>query len=98
MSNKLTIKTLSITYVSVILFAGLVIGYIYADYHNQKAKKKDSRKDEIVIIPMNEDNEGRPLFTVKTKDSTYDYMYAEEIAASLLMDSIITDEMLHICD
>lgn len=40
MSNKLAIKALSIGYTSVIIFSGLVIGYIYADYHNQKAKKK----------------------------------------------------------
>ncbi len=34
MSKILTMKTLTI------MFSGFVIGYIYADYHNQKAKKK----------------------------------------------------------
>jgi hypothetical protein len=39
MSNNLT-KAAIISYGSVILFAGFVIGYLLFDIHNQKAKKK----------------------------------------------------------
>lgn len=55
-------------------------------------------KAGMTITPMNEDNEGRPLFIVEVNGKVYDYMYAEEIGVSLLRDSIITDEMIHFCD
>lgn len=63
-----------------------------------KSGKRVRNQKQFIIIPMNQDNEGRPLFTLKTKDSTYDYMYAEEIAVSLIRDSVIINEMVHICD
>ncbi len=97
MSNNLT-KAAIISYGSVILFAGFVLGYLLFDIHNQKAKKDLKKDHKIVIIPMNEDNEGRPLFTVEVNGEVHEYMYAEEIGMSLLRGGWVTDEMIHFCD
>lgn len=63
-----------------------------------ETKPKPKPTGEITIIPMNEDNDGRPLFVVKMNGKEQEYMYAEEIGVSLLRDSIIQDEMIHFCD
>lgn len=80
---------------AVVLLPIATIGTIYAFV---KPEKKKAETNGIVIIPMNEDNEGRELYIMKTKDSTYEYMYAEEIAMSLMRDSVVVDEMIHFCD
>jgi len=55
--------------------------------------------EEIAIIPLNEDNEGRALYNVVLPSGkVIEMMYAEEIAMSLLRDSIVVDEMIHFCD
>lgn len=83
--------------IAVIAIPTLTIGTMYAFFKPEKKVEKKSN-DAFVIIPMNEDNEGRQLYILKTKDSTYEYMYAEEIGMSLLRDSVVVDEMIHFCD
>jgi hypothetical protein len=83
---------------AVIVMPIATIGAIYAFVKPPQKVEKKANDNAIVIIPMNQDNEGRQLFILKTKDSTYEYMYAEEIGMSLLKDSVVTDEMIHFCD
>lgn len=65
-----------------------------------KPKTELKVQKQFIITPMNEDNEGRPLFTLRISGDTtvYDYMYAEEVVASMIRDTIVVDEMLHLCD
>lgn len=86
-------------YLSIMGLAGLA-AVMYICYRETEPKKTiyPDNANAMVIVPMNEDNEGRPLYTVTYQDSTVDYMYAEEIAASLLRDSLVHDEMIELCN
>lgn len=76
-----------------ILFIVLCIAAIGCSSVKTKTPAK-----QIVITPMNQDNEGRELYIMEVNGKVYDYMYAEEIGMSLLRDSVLTDEMIHFCD
>lgn len=91
-------RIIIILVIAVIVTPIVAIKTIYAFAEPQKVEKKAHVENAIVIIPMNEDNEGRELYILKTNDSTYTHMYAEEIAMSLLRDSVVVDEMIHFCD
>lgn len=84
-------------YLSIMGLAGLA-ALMYICYRETEPVKVNYPDNAMVIVPMNDDNEGRPLYTVTYQDSTVDYMYAEEIAASLLRDSLVHDEMIELCE
>ncbi len=99
--NKITGKFVDLYFFKNIVSALIIIIFLASCGSKSGKRVKNPRaknQKQFIIIPMNQENEGRPLFTLKTKDSTYDYMYAEEIAVSLIRDSVIVDEMVHMCD
>lgn len=54
-------------------------------------------KPTITVIDMHQDNEGRPLYSIKTdEDQVYTYLYAEEIAQGLLTGNWDGDESLRL--
>lgn len=93
--NKITGKFVNIYFFKTALMVMIIIFLVSC---SSKPKAPVNKGKEFVIVPMEEDNEGRPLFILKTKDSVYDYMYAEEVVASIIRDTIVIDEMLHLCD
>lgn len=93
--NKITGKFVDLYFFKNIVSALIVIIFL-ASFGLKPAPVKNQK--EFVVIPMGEENEGRPLFTLKTKDSVYNYMYAEEIGMSILRDTIVMNEMIQFCD
>jgi hypothetical protein len=98
--NKITGNFVDLYFFKNIVSAVIIIIFLASCSSGSKPKAPVNKGKEFVIVPMEEDNEGRPLFTMKRSGDTaaYEYMYAEEVVASMIRDTIVVDEMLHLCD
>ncbi len=80
------------------LFAGwfFILGFVvcFLILKDEEANNKDY--NNYVVIPLDKYDQGRQQFDVRFRDSTYEYMFPEEIANSLITGEFGYNEDLKI--
>lgn len=61
-----------------------VIGFIVSFVIMKDEVDKTNNYNNYVVIPLDKYDQGRQQFDVRFRDTTYEYMFPEEIANSLI--------------